>query len=209
MTSERNTFQAFVCDGASEITDDDIDTYVAHSLPSNKPQHQGRTWGRRVLLRGVPLVNRNLILIHKPHQNNHDRLTESLGTSVHIVLTVVYEDHLTRCSELSLQRNDGNDRGDGGGQRQEGIQSCWTCNGPHLQRLYRRARQANAVEGYAYLNQSQSNQDRPQDSRVSSVIYPALVTVPISAPLSLGKLFVGNRLVTKIQDLTSCLWIKS
>lgn len=37
-------FQVFDCDDALEIADDDVDAYAAHSFPSNKPQHQGKTW---------------------------------------------------------------------------------------------------------------------------------------------------------------------
>lgn len=100
---------------------------------------------------------------------------------------------------LKTDRAD-HDRKNGGGQRQSTDRGCWTCNSPHLQRNCKQFRQAHADEAYPESEPPQNGHNRSQNSRISSVIYLALLTISTSALLNLGKGFVGNRMVTTMLD---------
>lgn len=100
-----------------------------------------------------------------------------------------------------LQKRDDFDRGDGNGHNKgdKGAQSCISCGGPIMQCHCRHFKQANTDDWYTDHDPSQQpNQCRSQDARASETIYAACLDLPVSAPLGLGKGFVGNRIVRNL-----------
>lgn len=196
---EQVLFQAFVCEGGYEISNEEVDAYVAQTFPHNKPQLQGRLWDRQGFPQGRSTSEQRPTPLEQPSQpDSMLRYSSSFrggcclcGSWCHDIFTCPYKKH------------DDFDTVDGNRHNKEDkqAQGCFSCGGPHIQGHCRCYKQTNAAEGYTHPEPGQQpNQFRSQEARVSDTMYPVLLAIPVSATLSFGKGFVDNRLVSTLFD---------
>lgn len=95
-------------------------------------------------------------------------------------------------------------KGDGHGPSNEGTHStgCFRCGGPHMISNCHCYKQRNSTEEYIESESGRQQQHmRTQDARLQEWIYLAFLAIPVSAPLKLGKGFIGNRIMIMINTL--------
>lgn len=111
-------------------------------------------------------------------------------------MAVDFVDHCRMMCWVSRINKKDYDGGDGvwnprGNLRNTG---CFSCGGPHRQSHCRSMFQDNFPDTYSTQeNNSLSNQLSSQDARVLLTIYPDFLAIPVSAPLKLGRGFVGKK----------------